>query len=842
MHFTSRTGLVTLGSALLLAVADPGATAAAAGAGAPLARRQTAPPVASRLSANLRLERPQGPTREVVVRFVREPDADTRSALRAEGVDLDETRLASGAYLARADANGLRALEASTAVEHVDVGDTPLLRPLDAVMTKEVGFDAAARALVTRDGTVLDGRGLKLGDYDADSFVFHPELFHADAGAFPWIDVDGDGTFTPGTDAIDLDRDGHAGDGEVARALHVKLVDLLFKEVQPHAGFDAALDYVFLDTNGNGRRDFGDGFTEDTPGFGEPIFVVDDANGDGVLQPNERLLRLGTSKYAAVWKKGQIYQRGNADHGILAYGRDLLRDPKTAFTPEHGTLIGSVMAGGTTARRYHGVAPEADLWLAVAGPVEGLDWLAKQHLAAVGIPYGSTVVGPLDGSSELEQAVDAIWTSGAFPSVSAGNAAGTKGHAAVELDPQAAKTIHFTVGSTSTIYLSIVVADPHASLALEVAGPDGVFTPVSDSFAAASGMQGASATEVSPRGTTRLAVNLTGSLTAGDYQLKLVLTADARRTVHLYTQTSSGLPAAFAGPDQPGSTLGSPGTADHSFAAPGYVIHEGAEYGAIDPFGALASFSSRGPRIDLAHVLGVAAPVNPVGATMIRTAPNEVAFRAWPGTSNSAPIVAAAAGLLRQLYPSETVSQIAERLTTKARHDDLVTSDVDAWGAGKLDLAAAADLAVSPGDAPRVTIEVPSQAPAGARIHAHLVVEGGGPGLFARWDDDYDGTFDTEWGAVEDRDVDLGDTFPAGIGVEVHDDHGNVVRATAVVAQGDAPPATPASSTTTSGGCSIVQRGTPARGDERGGSLPPALAVVGVLAGLARRRRRSPRG
>ena len=122
---------------------------------------------------------------------------------------------ASGAYGARVDERAVRALAAEPAVARVQV-DLPVTapEPLES-SAQETRIGPARRALRAADGTELDGRGTLVVDIDSPVFVYHPGLFRADAGVFPWVDVDGDGALTPGVDGVDLDLDGVVAPAEV---------------------------------------------------------------------------------------------------------------------------------------------------------------------------------------------------------------------------------------------------------------------------------------------------------------------------------------------------------------------------------------------------------------------------------------------------------------------------------------------------------------------------------------------------------------------------------------------------------------------------------------------------
>ncbi|MEO6417785.1 MAG: methyltransferase domain-containing protein, partial [Polyangiaceae bacterium] len=82
--------------------------------------------------------------------------------------------------------------------------------------------------------------------------------------------------------------------------------------------------------------------------------------------------------------------------------------------------------------------------------------------------------------------------------------------------------------------------------------------------------------------------------------------------------------------------------------------------------------------------------------------------------------------------------------------------------------------------------------------------------LKARWDFDYDGTWDTDWITADDATVPTKEWFPLGVKVEVHDDRGNLVGATGMLGRGRGGDAAAPSE-----GCSVARgagtdRGSPA--------------------------------
>ncbi|MFE6887034.1 S8 family serine peptidase [Streptomyces sp. NPDC057694] len=106
----------------------------------------------------------------------------------------------------------------------------------------------------------------------------------------------------------------------------------------------------------------------------------------------------------------------------------------------------------------------------------------------------------------------------------------------------------------------------------------------------------------------------------------------------------------------------------------------------------IASFSSRGPDQNLNLKPDLLAP----GVEIRSTVPTSmVSSGAWrmSGTSMASPLVAGSAALLRQLRPERTPAQIDADLTGTAHR--LKGVDTIAQGAGRLDVAAAADAALT---------------------------------------------------------------------------------------------------------------------------------------------------
>ncbi|MFF2412498.1 S8 family serine peptidase [Streptomyces sp. NPDC058092] len=134
------------------------------------------------------------------------------------------------------------------------------------------------------------------------------------------------------------------------------------------------------------------------------------------------------------------------------------------------------------------------------------------------------------------------------------------------------------------------------------------------------------------------------------------------------------------------STLGTPGIADAALTV-----------GAVDKSDALASFSSRGPRLgDMKIKPEITAPgVNIVAARAAGTTmgtPVDAHYTAASGTSMATPHVAGAAAILAQHHPDWSGERIKEELTAHSKKSDNYTPYQQ--GYGRVDIPAALDPAL----------------------------------------------------------------------------------------------------------------------------------------------------
>lgn len=781
--------------------------------------------------------------------------AATRARLAARGVEWDGERPSvSGAWFARVGRAGLAALEldASVASVGVDIAKRSPL-PLDK-SASETRVDVARRALRAKDGTLLDGTGVTIGDVDSGVFVFHPALFRADAGYLPWVDVDGDGALTPGKDGVDLDGSGTIEPEEVLRELRADAVDVYDQPMDTAAAFRPDRDYLYCDTNGNGTRDWGKAFTEDTPAYGEPLFVFDDANHDSVLARSERLIRLGTSKIKAVRAGTREYVRGGQ-------GSTGLSQLPTALTPGalyemgHGTGVAGILVGGVPGvSRFLGLAPGADLVVGTqaAGTVSQLQWAIFKKADVLLTEYAPYAGVTLDGSSEDDKTIDAAFAKGILTSSPAGNLADSKKHRTVALAPGAnpiAISPDQEFASARLLEISIHHRAKGRAVALELVMPDSTVVPVPANELMGLDLGGtlklyAESAETA-RGTLEHHVQLydpNKPLPQGKYVLRATLDAGANVDADVYVgdDVTSWARGAVLEQGTVSRTICEPSTADSAISVAAYVLHDEPAYYPFGVLGDLAGYSSHGPLLTGAPGIEIAAPDNPLSLSPpLESATDRTAvFKPFGGTSGAGPHVAAAIALLKQLLPSATATELRDKLLQNARHDAFAKPEAtDTFGSGKLDLAKAAGLELAGGPPPTVKLVAPAEVAVGTSATLDPQAQDDGPAssLSVRWDLDYDGKPDTDWVPLGTRAIPTTELGLLAVKVEVRDAQGNVSADTALVKVTDAKPnpmPNPTTPTTTQGGCGCGAAGAH---HEEGlvGTLGAALALA-----LLRRRRR----
>ncbi len=365
-----------------------------------------------------------------------------------------------------------------------------------------------------------------------------------------------------------------------------------------------------------------------------------------------------------------------------------------------GTVVGSgLLSGGV----YRGGAPEAFFAFYKIGnnstgsAPAGAILKSVSHAAAVGAGVYTVSYGGydtyLDGSSATAQAFDAAFAAGTLCFKSAGNSAQSGRHYSALVAPD--DGMHdfslvinnaFSSAYTSPINLRVIWRDVenHDDLNVTLECLD---LGAGESFTLAF-------TGTSPRNTEAKRYVLTPSVPANSsrtYTLRLTNNAIGGETplIHVY-QTSTSI-ATFPQAD-PAYTISSPGDADTVVTVGAWAHRDtwvnfaGNSYSSTQTADTLATFSSRGPRIDGLLKPEVVAPgtmtislrdgtfANSFSRIISNNGVNDgngpANYYAASGTSMAAPLAAAGAVLIRQALPLLSAAEVRARLLSTASNAD----------------------------------------------------------------------------------------------------------------------------------------------------------------------------
>jgi hypothetical protein len=690
---------------------------------------------------------------------------------------------------------------------------------------------------------LLTGEGVVIADIDSLVDPFHPTFFRGDAGYFDWIDVDHDGQLTPGTDAIDLNRNGKVDTGETAQLVEAQTVDF-YGAVQPArgAGFDPSVDWLYLDDNGNMTRDYGAaaGFTDATPALGEPLFVPDDVNRNGKVDVGERVVRLGTSKFKKIYvnlsyaslslSASHVYQRGtDLSSFVVDYSQGRIYGFDDAY---HASGVDTILAGDVplVGRRWVGLAPDADLLLAwdiedsEPLPVNGATWALGESPDVMLYEIAPWTGNALDGSDPLSVLIDGSSTS-ITHTCPTGDEGSAGKHTAASLAAGASQSFGFSVPTAAPKGYPASDQSPIGEVELSLDVRLG---------------QAASVTLTSPAADVitldlTKAGPFTGTLAGGSLYYATVETTDrATQFVDAYVYYSNGMPPvnppagewsasvvaqtvlhvdAYLNDDISGwgvgaewdaaiatdtSLVGIPSVADHCIAVgahsdhvsttaePWYSIYYddyNVPSGYTETQGQVRAYSPLGPRIDGVQKPDVLAPDNPWIASDHVAGQYEKAygsFNVFGGTSGASPHVTGVAALLAQAGIHSDAARDAIRAGAWV---DGTTGAVPnaTYGYGRLDAAGALGVTTAETGGPAITLSVSPSVPTTADV-AEIVpavggADGGAAGLEVKWDDGYDGTWDTPYAASAPHKVTSATPADLPFKARVRDAAGHVAEA-----------------------------------------------------------------
>jgi hypothetical protein len=558
-----------------------------------------------------------------------------------------------------------------------------IVRPLDKSIP-EIGASTAWNTHAPDGAGGITGRGIVIADVDTGVDWMHPAFFFDDGGEFDWIDTDGDGKFTPGKDAVDLNRNGKKDPGETLNFIGTD-VKGAYGDDPPDGKFHIGRDWLYNDANDNGKRDMGaPEFGEDSPGYGEPIFSTRDPNRDGSLNPGEKLNMLKTCKVKIIRSpSGDVFRRG----------QNLLSAPTD--TEGHGTGAASVALGGQVGMKYVGIAPGAEL-MAIDNRTDSFDFVSSYQFAfdegadVILHEYSNWIFGHMDGSSNEEVAIQALSDQGVISSIPAGNLTGAKKHGKVNVPAGGKAVLEMQgVGNHNYVYISIhfvKTAAKDISLKLnDVALPvDGTFVTVGDDAVWSAG-------DTSPAGTHRVDIyieNTSAPVSKGPWNAEISNAGTAAVTAHGFaTDESSGWGQGFGfkTPDEH-YTVTWPSNGAGGISVASYNTR-------YSPIGNVSGFSGRGPRIDGVMNLEIAAPG---GYDLLAPASQYGgmgngtfgSYSWYGGTSGAGPHVAGAIALARQAFKGAKADDVRSWMTAGAKKDTYTGTSLpdNTWGYGKLNV------------------------------------------------------------------------------------------------------------------------------------------------------------
>ncbi|MHB8878621.1 MAG: S8 family serine peptidase, partial [Myxococcaceae bacterium] len=551
----------------------------------------------------------------------------------------------------------------------------PAVPPTDTTGV-EVEAGALSAAFYPAGGA---GKGVTVCDMDSGVDPFHPFFFRADGGAFAWIDVNGNQTFDPGTDAVDLNGNGQKDPDEVLRTVKSTMRWLdwysgatrLFNQ---EPAFLPGYDWLYQDENGDGVRNSGRTapYGDAKATFGEQLYLADDVNRDGQLGVGERVLRLLTPKIKAV----RTPATPNGPSQVYRRGVNLAQTPEPSPGDyEHGAMVLGTIGGGVpNVTRFLGIAPEADLMLAStdsASLVNDLAWARAEGAQVVLWEMATWYTEFLDGSSGLEQACDAASDQGVLQLGAAGNLGTSMKHRVWSHAP-GTESVSLVIppGKTQYIlgdFLWRGQAGGNFAFTLNL---NGQAVPLSGS----SGQADAGGVTVqwqrtqSTRQTQMLLFYLVaGSGTiAGQMATFDVVNSGASAPLHAYvtdSYTSWGKGVYWPTGATDRGTYGTPGVGDKTLSVATYfasLLPTGA------PAGELAYYSGQGPRLDGADTVDFAAPEDHVTAYVAQGA----GFgEMWigGGTSNASPVAVGVAAILKGVSPQATSAELIAGLRANAQ-------------------------------------------------------------------------------------------------------------------------------------------------------------------------------
>ncbi len=466
---------------------------------------------------------------------------------------------------------------------------------------------------------------------------------------------------------------------------------------------------------------------------------------------------LQTNRIFAAWD--QFKTNGPAPNGF-SYGTEYATpssllaagsDTSNIYSyGTHGTHVAGIAGGAGANTAYRGVAYDAQFlfvtFLVDEGAVlDAWQWMYQKALAAdkrlvINMSWGLYHFGTLDGTSLLSQAIDAFSNLGVVFVNSGGNNGAVNFHlkktfnndllkSRIEFYDYSAnpnmwgQSIHawgetgqaFENGLIITNSSNVLLAEtPFYSTATTSSYIDTFLVVNQDTI-----WYNISADAAHPlNGKPQMRLRVKNTNTALRVQLKSQANAG---TVHYWNVTEltnevgnwgmdflAAGAGTTAGDNQNG--ISEPSCADQVISVAAYATQYATNSGSLVG-GALANFSSRGPRYDGSMKPDIAAPgvaiasavssftdanYTSVGNTSFNNTTYH--FAKFSGTSMASPMVAGVVALMLEANPYLSASQIKEIIMTTARQDNytgvIPAGGSPLWGAGKVNAYAAVKLAL----------------------------------------------------------------------------------------------------------------------------------------------------
>ncbi|MFW9870027.1 MAG: S8 family serine peptidase [Candidatus Thorarchaeota archaeon] len=652
-------------------------------------------------------------------------------------------------YLLEGNADSLEALVIMGVADDMAVQTTAqfLESPRD-ISIPEINADDVWKALDNL-GRNVTGEGVLIADLDSGVDWLHPELWFADGGSYPYVNATSTG-FLNGTDAVDFNRDFALTANETLYAL----------DLDRNGFFDVKTEWIWADNLVQNA----------IPDAGELFFVVNDTNDNGRLDGFEDLVLLGTPKTRYIVEMDgtpspslQVWDR--SQNLTSSTHRDTMSDGGG-----HGTAVAGILLGGQLGyRKWVGVAPDAELMMIrVIGDENttlsieaGLSYANATGADVILTEIGSWTYQYLDGSSLVEAMIDTLVADG-IPVISpSGNLGGADKHSMFTTAPFTSYQVDFLVPPAggeiaediTNVYITILSVDPtdfalcNFSLIMDRSSfPNYTITiylhPGSGygNFVKETGLTNfdvESFISTSSRGTSMLGIWIHGNIptiTIPPWH-KVNITTPDPTTFHGYIsddQSSWSGGCTWTSDVTNDFQITWPSTADSAISVASYNTR----FGIV---GDLASYSSRGPRIDGVMKQSISAPG---GYDIITTYANGSTWLLWynnygglpfdkqfgtyrlfSGTSAAGPHVAGCAALLLQGDP-DSGSQIKSIIESTARTDGFTgaTPNND-WGWGKLDADAAAAVVLADTDPPEFGVNTRTPTVPNATEYVVITVE-----------------------------------------------------------------------------------------------------------------------